>query len=141
TAIFPSDLEACEKKMGVKIGRGDVLLLRTGRWAQRNEKGAWDVSKLAGLHASCAKWIHDRDIAIMGSDSASDVQPAGAEGIQMPIHKLMLNTLCGWILDNADLEELSKVAAQKKKYEFLITINPLRVVGGTGSPVNPIVTF
>ncbi len=141
TAIYPEDLEAWEKKTGVQAGRGDVLLLRTGRWARRNAKGAWDVSELAGLHARCAKWIRQRDLAILGSDSASDVQPANVEGIQMPIHKLMLNTLGVWILDNADLEELSKVAAQKRRYEFLITINPLRVVGGTGSPVNPTVIF
>ena len=29
-------------------------------------------------------------------------------------------------------------APQKGRYEFMLTINPLRVVGGTGSPVNPV---
>jgi kynurenine formamidase len=141
TAIYPEDLDAWEKKIGVKAGPGDVILIRTGRWARRNAKGPWDVSELAGLHASCAKWIRQRDISILGSDSASDVQPSGVEGVQMPIHQLMLNTLGIWILDNADLEEISKIAGQRKRYDFLITMGPLPVKGGTGSPLNPILTF
>ena len=138
-AIYPADLAAWEKKIGVKAGPGDVLLIRTGRWTRRLEKGPQET--YAGLHASCAKWIKERDIAILGSDAASDVMPSGVEGVEMPIHQLMLNTLGVWILDNADFEELSKEAEKRERWEFLLTISPLRVVGGTGSPLNPIATF
>ncbi len=45
------------------------------------------------------------------------------------------------LLDNSLLEPLSKACEEEKRYEFMITINPLNVIGGTGSPVNPIATF
>ena len=86
-AIYPEDLDAWEKKAGVKVGRGDVLLVRTGRWARRDAKGVWDVSETAaGMYASCARWLHQREIAMLGSDAASEVAPSGIEGIVSPIH-------------------------------------------------------
>ena len=45
------------------------------------------------------------------------------------------------LLDNALLQPLSEVCAEEDRYEFMLTVNPLRVVGGTGSPVNPIALF
>jgi kynurenine formamidase len=46
-----------------------------------------------------------------------------------------------WIIDNANLEELSETCKEKNRWEFMINIGPLRIVGGTGSPVNPIAIF
>jgi len=58
TAIYPEDLDAWEKKAGVKVGSGDIVLIRTGRWALRDSKGPWNISgKAAGLYVSCAKWL------------------------------------------------------------------------------------
>jgi kynurenine formamidase len=141
TAIYPEDLEAWEKKAHIKVRPGDAVLIRTGRWARRKEKGPWEMDKLPGLHASCAKWIRDRDLAFIGSDAALDVQPAMVEGIQMPMHMMMLHFLGINILDNFDLEAVSKYGAEKKRYDFLLTIGPFPVEGGTGSPINPIATF
>ena len=45
------------------------------------------------------------------------------------------------IFDNCDLEALSEAAANRKRWEFLLTVAPIPVKGGTGSPVNPIATF
>jgi len=45
------------------------------------------------------------------------------------------------LLDNANFERLSEVCAELGRYEFLLTIAPLVVNGGTGSPVNPLATF
>src|SRR2546423_8414610 len=41
-AIYPEDLEAWEKKAGVKVWSVDVLVIRTGRWARRAAEGPWD---------------------------------------------------------------------------------------------------
>lgn len=142
TPIYPEDLEAWEKKAGIKVGSGDVIFIRTGRWARRAALGPWDVgNKAAGLHASCAKWIKQRDVAIIGSDAASDVVPSGVEGVPLPIHQLTLVALGIHIFDNCDLEALSGAAATRKRWEFLLTAAPLAVNGGTGSPLNPIATF
>ena len=39
TRIFVEDLEAWERKAGVKAMAGDALLLRWGRWARRRALG------------------------------------------------------------------------------------------------------
>ena len=95
----------------------------------------------AGLHVSCAKWLKDREIAILGSDAASDVLPSGVDGVSHPIHLLSLNSMGIHILDNCDFEALSAEAGRQRRWKFLLTAAPLPVTGGTGSPLNPIATF
>jgi len=142
TPIYPEDLEAWEKRAGLKLTAGDAVFIRTGRWARRAEKGAWNVStNSAGLHASCAKWLKARDVALLGSDAASDVAPSGIEGLTHPIHQLTLIALGVNIFDNCDLEALSEAAAKRKRWEFLLTAAPIPLTGGTGSPLNPIASF
>jgi kynurenine formamidase len=142
TPIYPEDLDAWEKKAGVHIESGDVVFIRTGRWARRAEKGPWDVAAhSAGLYASCVKWLHQRDIAVIGSDAASDVMPSGVAGVTQPIHQLMLIALGTPIFDNCDLEALSKAAGERHRWTFLISAAPISMPGGTGSPLNPIAVF
>jgi kynurenine formamidase len=142
TAIYPEELEAWEKRAGVRVGSGDIVIIRTGRWARRAAKGAWDVGKLsAGLHASCAAWLKKRDIAVLGSDDGSDVAPSQIEGVSHPIHQLMLIAAGIHILDCCDLEALAEACQKRNRWEFLLTLAPLAVPGGTGSPVNPIAAF
>ncbi len=142
TCIYPEDLEAWEKKAGIKVSSGDALFIRTGRWMRRIAKGPWDVSKqAAGLHASCAPWLKLRDVALLGSDAASDAIPSGVEGVAMPIHQMVLIALGMPIFDNCDLEDLAEQANRLKRWEFLLTAAPLPVNGGTGSPLNPLATF
>ena len=142
TPIYPEDLDAWEKKAGIKVGSGDVIFIRTGRWARRAAVGPWNVgASAAGLHASCARWLKQRGVAILGSDAASDVVPSGVEGVALPIHQLVLVALGVHIFDNCDLEALSEAAAKRNRWEFLLTASPLAVPGGTGSPLNPIATF
>ncbi len=142
TPIYAEDLEAWEKKAGVKVSSGDVIFIRTGRWARRAAVGPWDVSRhSAGLHASCARWLKERGVAILGSDAASDVVPSRVEGVSLPIHQLVLVALGIHIFDNCDLEAISEAAAKRNRWEFLLTAAPLAVPGGTGSPLNPIATF
>jgi len=142
TAIYPEDLDAWEKQSGVGVGPGDAVIIRTGRWARRTAKGPWDVGALsAGLHASCAAWLKKRDIAILGSDDGSDVAPSQIEGVTHPIHQTMLIAAGIHILDCCDLEALGTACENRKRTAFLLTIAPLAVPNGTGSPVNPIATF
>lgn len=141
-AIYPEDLDAWERKAGIRVGSGDVVFLRTGRWARRAAKGPWDAAAhSAGFHASCARWLHQRDVAMIGSDAASDVMPSRIEGVAQPIHQLILVALGTPIFDNCDLEALGEAAAQRHRWEFLLTAAPIPVSGGTGSPLNPIATF
>ncbi len=141
-AIYPADLDAWEKEAGFRVRSGDVLLIRTGRWTRRAEKGPWPVSDgMPGLHGSCGKWLKERDIAILGSDGASDVMPSQVPGINQPIHLFALHALGVHILDNCDFEAVAETAAKLNRWEFMLTTSPIPVKGGTGSPLNPIATF
>ncbi len=141
TAIYPEDLDAWEKKSGVKVGSGDVLLLRTGRWARRAAKGAWDPAKIAGLHVSTVPWLKKRDVAMVGSDACLDVLPSLVDGVIQPVHQLLLIAMGTPILDNLDLEAAGAEAAKRGRPAFLLTASPLTVKGGTGSPLNPVAVF
>jgi kynurenine formamidase len=143
TPVYPEELTAWENRAGIKVASGDVVFFRTGRWARRAKTGPWSVEEdgAAGLHASCAKWIRERDAAMVGSDAAMDVIPSGVPGVSHPIHLLTLNAMGVHIFDNCDLEAVSKMCDKLERWEFLITASPIPVEGGTGSPLNPIATF
>jgi kynurenine formamidase len=142
TAVYQEDVEAWEKMSGVKIAPGDVILLRTGRWARREKLGPWAVGRsAAGFHASIIPFIKARGVAIVGSDDAAEVTPSMVEGVALPVHTLLITALGVNILDNQDLEAVAEVAAKLRRWEFLIAINPLAVTGGTGSPMNTLAIF
>lgn len=142
TPIYVEDLEAWEAKAGLKINAGDAIFLRTGRWARRDKLGPWNlVEGEAGIHASVAPWIKTRGVALIGSDSGLDVLPSGVDGVTLPVHVLMITALGINILDNHDLEALAATAAKLNRWEFMLTVSPLPVTGGTGSPVNALAMF
>src|SRR5580704_962297 len=140
--IFPEDLEAAEKKAGVEVQPGDALLVRTGRWVWRRANGPWDAGSLAaGLDASCLPWLRGRDVAALGSDCVSDVLPSRVDGVIMPIHMVVIPAMGVHLLDNLDLEALADACSEEQRWAFLLTVAPLILRRGTGSPVNPIAVF
>jgi kynurenine formamidase len=137
--IFPDDLEAAEAATGATVGSGDALLVRTGRWHWRDEHGPWPVQEgLAGLDASCLDWLHERQVALLGSDGVSDVFPSRVDGVSMPVHTVAMGL---HLMDNLDLEGLSDACAAEERWEFLLAVAPLVLERGTASPVNPIAVF
>lgn len=144
TPIYVEDLEAWEKRAGVKVSAGDALFVRTGRWARRKALGPWDTSRggqRPGLHESVIPWLKKRDVAVLGCDIPSSVAPPSVKEFVGGIHDFALIMLGVHLFDNADLEALADAAAARKRWEFLLTAAPLPIRGGTGSPINPIATF
>ena len=143
TPIYVEDLEAWEKKAGIKVSAGDALFARTGVWARRKALGPWlrgraEGGRSAGLDPSVIPWLKQRDIAILGSDHPQYVSPSNLRGA---VHDFALLYLGVHLFDNCDLEALADAAAARKRWEFLLTAAPLAIPGGTGSPINPIATF
>ena len=93
---------------------------------------------MPGLHASCLKFIREHDISVVIWDML-DVIPMHY-GPEINVHTA-ISAFGVVLLDNALLEPLSIACEEENKYEFMITINPLVIPGGTGSPVNPIAIF
>jgi kynurenine formamidase len=142
--IGPDELERAEAAAQLRVGEGDILLVATGRDARRAEHGPWDPNRvsLAGLDARCIPWLHERRIAVLGSDGVSDGLPGGTTpGWPLPLHQCCLVGMGVHLLDNLALAELAAACAARQRWEFLFTVAPLRVAGGTGSPANPIALF
>ena len=140
--IFPEDLEAAEERAGLRVGAGNALLVRTGRWRWREDHGPWDLGRrAAGLDSSCLPWLRQRDVATLGSDGVSDVLPSRVDGVAMPIHTVTLVVMGVHLMDNLELDALAAACAEEGRWEFLFTVAPLVLRRGTASPVNPLAVF
>src|SRR5215467_5255473 len=115
--IYPEDLEAWEKKSGVRAGPGDAMLVRWGRWARRAKLGPWDTDQqAAGLDNSVIPWLKKRDIALLGWETPGYApQPAG-DLPRLALHDFVLAILGIHLLDRADLEALSEAAAARRRW-------------------------
>ena len=142
TRIFPADLEAWEKKTGVKVGAGDALLLRWGRWARRAKLGPWPIDEgAAGFDNSIIPWLKQRDIALLGWETPGYVPQPPGDLPRLAVHDFALTMLGIHLIDRADFDALSEAAAARNRWEFMLTVAPLPIPNGTGSPVNPIASF
>jgi kynurenine formamidase len=143
-AIYPEDLDAAERDHRVQVGEADVLFIRTGRHKMRAARGASGIAGMAmpGLHASCLPWLHDRKIAVLGSDAVSDVEPTDYDApLKMPIHTGTLVMMGVHLIDNADLDSLAEKCARDRRYDFMFSLLPLVLERGTASPANPMALF
>lgn len=140
--IVPADLDRAERGHRVQVGEGDILLVRTGRARRRRVKGPWNMrEECAGLEASCLGWLHERRVAVLGSDGHSDLRPSPYKLSMAPIHLGAIVMMGVHLIDNADLEELAEACKRIGRYHFMFMMAPLVLERGTASPVNPIVIF
>jgi kynurenine formamidase len=140
--VFREDLEAAEQAQGVRVTTGDILLVRTGHTRRLAELGPWDTRQAkAGLHPTAASFLAERRVAALGSDGNSDTAPGTTEGVGFPIHVLTLNAMGVHLLDYLQFEDVTGHCEAVRRWEFLFAAAPLRIVGGTGSPINPTAVF
>lgn len=134
------ELEEVARSQGVNLEPGDALLVYSGReaWQAANPTWGGDRPPSPGLHASCLPFIRDNDVAILGWD-LMDASP-NEYGVPWTVHGALFSYGVG-LLDNSLLQPVAETCAEEGRYEFMLTIAPLRVVGGTGSPANPIALF
>ncbi len=133
-AIRPHDLEQAAQRAGIAIRKGDIVLIRTG-WAERQGR-ADNVSfdGEPGLDVNAALWLAEREVAALGADNfAVEVIPF-ASGTVFPVHQRLIRDFAIPLMEGLLLQEL----ATTNRPEFLFIASPLPVVGGTGSPINPI---
>lgn len=142
TAVTKADILGMEEKFGFTIGKGDIVLLRSGHFARRSEVGVWDPSNLsAGFALDVMELFKERKVSVIGADGDSDCRPSPVVDVDSPIHVLALTGLGIPLLDNLQLEPLAAACASLNRWTFAMAISPLNVPGGTGSPVNPIAIF
>lgn len=129
--ITPALLDRAAGEQSVTIGVGDVVLLRTG-WAQFWEDAPRFISQVHGPGPSIdgARWLSSRGVFAGGSDTVAFEKVPDAA---MPVHVHLLVESGIHIIECLNLESL----AAQKIYEFLFVASPLKIRGGTGSPMRP----
>src|SRR2546425_2216393 len=93
-----------------------------------------------GFGLSACEYLAARDIALTMCDtSACDAQPSGEQGpdFAVPCHTEMQTRRGIWNLENVDTKSL----VDKKILEGAFIWAPLRIIGATGSPGNPMVLY
>ena len=124
----------------IELLPGDAVMVYSGRELYAAGKGGtWGgIWEKPGLHPSCLTFVRDNDISVLGWDMLEASPPHYGEDVT--VHSA-ISSFGVALLDNALLEPLAEVCAQENRYEFMLSISPLVVPGGTGSPVNPIAVF
>jgi kynurenine formamidase len=147
-AVMPEELAATADAEKVSVGEGDIVLLRTGRWhpsaaaaaesakAVSDDPAHWHA--MSGWHPACMPWLHERGVAMIGCDYPQDVMPTPYGKLPGGVHVLGLVTMGMPLIDNCDLELLASACNELNRWEFQLVVSPLRLTGGSGSPVNPI---
>jgi kynurenine formamidase len=137
--VTTADLAAAQKVQQVHVGPGDLLFVRVGHRLRREELGPWDAARSrAGLHPQAMEYLAERRVAALGSDGNSDTAPSVVDGVAFPVHVLAINAMGLHLLDYLQFDDLLPVCEAAARWSFLCVIAPLRLPGGTGSPINPI---
>jgi kynurenine formamidase len=137
--VTAADLVAAQEAQQVHVGPGDLLFVRVGHRLRREKLGPWDAARSrAGLHPTAMEHLAERRVAALGSDGNSDTAPSAVEGVAFPVHVLAINAMGLHLLDYLQFDDLLPVCEAAGRWSFLCVIAPLRLPGGTGSPVNPI---
>ncbi|MGW0247393.1 cyclase family protein [Nocardia goodfellowii] len=135
--VTVEDLARAATLAGAEPTSGDVVLIRTG-WAQLFDRPAAYLggqSGVPGIGVAGARWLAARGIAATGADTtAYECLAPGAGHSVLPVHRVLLVESGIFILEHLTLEELSV----QRLSEFVFVLAPLRIVGGTGSPVRPL---
>ena len=141
--VMPEDLEAAERAQGVRVESGDILLVRTGYYGRRVSRGPVNPMQAGSpaLHVACCPWLRERGVAMIGTDTHNDIAPPPYPSLGNSFHVVSLVAMGLWLIDNGNLEDIGRACAERKRWEFLLTVAPLRLKNVTGSPVNPIAVF
>jgi kynurenine formamidase len=137
--VIADDLVGAVDAQQVRVGQGDLLFVRVGHRQRQAELGPWDSARArAGLHPEALELVAERRVAVLGSDSNNDTFPSAAQDVDFPVHVLAVNAMGLHLLDWLQLDDLAELCAEANRWSFCCVIAPLRLVRGTGSPVNPI---
>jgi kynurenine formamidase len=157
-AVTLADYQAALRRQGIaEPGQGDVVLLRTGwnslwktnhlgrpagQMVKSDEQLKADLATAgdgeAGASPELCDHLAKRKIAMLGSDNwAIEVFPPAKPEYTVYCHMNLLVRRGISLFENLDLDQLS----EDKAYEFLFAWAPLKLVGATGSPGNPLAAY
>jgi kynurenine formamidase len=129
-AIAPEQLDTCAEGQGVTIESGDILLIRTGSLSHCYTRASWKDylwGPAPGLSLACARWLYEREIALVATDTASvEVRPSEIPGDDRPLRRISLEHTGVLFGENFHLDALAEICAADGDYAFLFAVPPLR---------------
>ncbi len=133
--VTVADLQSALKRQQLTLEPGDAIILHTGwglLWGKDNGRY---MKANPGISTAAAEWLVKQDPILVGADTAPiNVTPNPDPQISNPVHQIMLVFYGIHLLENLRLDELAAARA----YEFALIVQPLKLVGGTGSTVAPV---
>jgi kynurenine formamidase len=133
------ELEDIAKAQGIELEPGDAICVYSGREAYNRAGNVWgEPPNRPGLHGSVIPYFKEKDVSVL----VWDMMDAAPNDYDLPwqVHPA-IPALGIALVDNALLEPLSAACAEEARYDFMLTLAPLIVQGGTGSPLNPLAMF
>lgn len=124
-----------------QVGRGDILLVRTGRLTRARREGWKDYAggPSAGLSFSTAGWLHSREIAAVATDTwGFEVRPNEFDVAFQPLHQVVIPNMGLFVGELWDLDALAADCAADGRWDFFLAAAPIPFTGAVGAPVNPI---
>ena len=142
-AISSNDLDKTAKKQGVKVKRGDHVVVRTGHMERCLKAGSWDGyagGDAPGFSFETIDWIQKNEIAALASDTwGCEVRPNESEpGINQPWHWITIPIMGLTMGEIFYVADLAKDCADDKVYEFMFVGPAIPITGAVGSPTNPL---
>lgn len=133
--ITGEDLQHCAAAEGVEIRERSAVLIRTGfssYWRTDNPRFSL---KGAGPNLDGARFLAERRIALIGSDTEAVEQwPWPEDSENLPVHSFLIYERG---IPHVESLYLDRLAADRV-YEFVFIALPLRIRGATGSQIHPI---
>ncbi|MFB6142193.1 MAG: cyclase family protein [Halorientalis sp.] len=143
--ITLDELQECADAQGVDLQERDVPLVRTGWLENYYDEEGEDIYdgpfREPGLTYSEAvvEWFHDMEIPAFGTDTIANEQTLSDEtGTPIPLHPALLRNQGVLFVEMLKLDAFAEACAADGRWAFLFVASPLKVVRGTGSPVNPL---
>jgi kynurenine formamidase len=150
------DLEATLNFQGSEVLAGDILMIHTG-WLKAIRGEGFQRGPV--LHSpgllpdeSIAEWLWNKQVAMAASDNlALEAWPSQKEALPTlseqegslglsshtgMLHRLLIPLLGMTIGELWDLAELASLLKSRRRFDCLITAEPLNIPGGVGSPAN-----
>jgi kynurenine formamidase len=139
------DVLAAAAAQRTEIRHHDIVVLRTGfvgSWcaAQSREAFMADFGEPGLVYSpELVRWFQDTEIVNLVSDSsANEVFLDPDTGFMLPLHAALQRNLGVLFTEIAWLDDLAGACAADNRWSFLYVAAPLKVVHGTGAPVNPV---
>jgi kynurenine formamidase len=135
-AITVADLQEALRKQGTMLRPGDVVLTRTGLMTLWPDVAKYRLADQAGLSLEAAQWLVEGQKAmLLGADNFGVESFPSKDPVNfVPLHTYLQAEQGVSLVEALWLEDLAK----DQVYEFLFIASPLKLRGGTASPIRPL---